>query len=113
MYQGEDFVQQLSYFTDEDQTDPIVFIHPVMDVRDQLGTLLATFDDTDDEIGLATITAPGVLVLSMDHEHTANMPKGSYPLDIFANVAGSREAITKRGLVKLVVTARITVDDGP
>lgn len=110
MYQGEDFSQQLSYFTDLDQTTPLVFTSPVMDVRDGDGNLLASFDDDGELFGTATITGPGVLVLAMGHVGTAQIAAGSYPLDIFAEVGGHRLAITKRGVLKLVVSARITVD---
>jgi hypothetical protein len=113
MYQGEDFSQQLSYFSDEEQTEPLVFTNPVMDVRDTDGLLLARFDTTGEEAGLCTITAPGVLMLSMPYAQTATMTVGTYPLDIFADVDTRRDAITKHGVISLRVDARITVDDGP
>ena len=113
MYQGEDFSQELSYFTDEDQLTPLVFTNPVMDVRNSDGLLLASFDDDASDQGTATVTGPGVLVLAMPHTATALLAAGTYALDIFADVGEARLAITKRGVLKLVVSARITQDDGP
>jgi hypothetical protein len=121
MYQGEDFSQELSYFSDpvavppDEQTydEPLVFTHPVMDVRDGYHNLLASFDDTGTQAGLMVITEPGVLVMSMPAASVAALPNGTYELDIFADVGGGREAITKRGVIELVVDRRNTVDDGP
>jgi hypothetical protein len=111
MYQGEDFTQQLSYFTDVDELVPVVFTAPVMDIRASDGTLLARFDTSGTSAGLIAIIAPGVLSFTMPHTATALITGGAYALDVFADVGGGREAITKRGLLKLVVTRRITVDD--
>jgi hypothetical protein len=112
MYQGEDFSQELSYFSDVDMTIPLVFTYPVMDVRDQAGTLLARFDISGTQLGLATITAPGVLLLTMPYTQTALIPAATYKLDIFADVAGKRDAITKQGVAALKVSPRNTIDTG-
>ena len=115
MYQGEDFSQQLSYFSDEDQTVPLEITQAIMDVRNSDGLLLARFEVGNTPglgLGTVTITSPGVLVLSMAYPWTAQIPAGSYAIDIFADIAGGgRQAITKRGVLKLVVTPRITVDE--
>lgn len=112
MYQGEDWSQTLYFYKDTDQTIPLVFDTPVMDVRakGKGGGLLATFDMSGEQLGLASIQSDGVLVLTMPYATTATMVPGSYPLDIFANVNGQRKAITKQGALELTITARITVD---
>lgn len=113
MYQGEDFSQQLSYFSDVGETIPLVFTNPVMDVRDTSGGLLVRFDTTGTADGLATITGPGVLLLTMPYAKTALVAAATYPLDIFADTGGKRIAITKRGVIALKVSLRNTVDTGP
>lgn len=113
MYQGEDFSQQLSYFSDLAETIPLVFTNPVMDVRDSTNVLLATFDISGTQLGLMTITAPGVLVLSMPNAATAGIPNATYKIDIFADTGGKRKAITKKGVLTLNVSSRVTVDAGP
>jgi len=113
MYQGEDFSQQLTFFSDVDMSVPLVFTHPVMDIRGADGSLLATFDDTGTQLGLMTITAPGVLQLSMAYTDTASIQAATFPVDIFADVGDSREAISKRGVLAIKVAKRITVDTGP
>jgi hypothetical protein len=112
MYQGEDWSQQLSFFEDVGQTTPVVFTDPVMDIRTSRARL-ATFDTSGSSEGLAAIVNPGVLLLSMDWEHTKLIKAGIYPLDIFAEVAGQRRAITKVGTIQLVVAARVTQDEHP
>lgn len=109
LYQGEDWSQQLSFFTDLAQTVPQLFTQPYMDLVNSRGRI-ATFSADGDREGLATITGPGVLVLSMPWAQTSLLPPGTYPLDIFANVAGKRKAITKIGTIELVVTASVTTD---
>jgi len=114
MYQGEDWSQQLSFFLDKQQTQPCVFDNPVMDIRDpNTGAKLATFDSTGAELGSATVPSDGVLNLSMPYTSTDDIPAGQYALDIFADIAGQRKAIVKRGLLTLSVTARVTEDDNP
>jgi len=115
LYQGQDWSQQLSYFQDANQTEPLVFSNPVMDVRDADGGLLATFDTTGDQAGLITSPSDGVIVLTMGHATTPSLPAGTYGVDIFADVAGTgpgtgRQPITERGVIALQVIARITVD---
>lgn len=113
LYQGEDFSQPLSYFTDVAETIPLVFTNPVMDIRASDGTLLAVFDTTGLQKGLMTITGPGAMTLTMPYAATAALPAATYAVDIFADVGGSRQAITKRGLLSVKVSPRITRDDGP
>jgi hypothetical protein len=113
LYQGQDWAQQLSFFTDATQSAPVVFANPVMDVRTGKGERLATFDSTGQREGLAEVTAPGVLSLQMAFDHTDDIPPGSYALDVFADVDGLRVPILKRGVLALKVTARVTVDDAP
>ena len=112
MYQGEDWTQTLSFFTDASLATPYEFTNPVMDVRSQAGARIATFDDLGKE-GLAVITAPGVLKLTMSWDNTAQLPPATYQLDIFGDVGEERKAILKRGTIQLTVTARITHDDNP
>lgn len=112
MYQGEDFEQSLLFFSDVAQTTALVFTNPVMDIRAPRARL-ATFDTGGTQEGLATIPAAGSLLLTMSWQQTRLIPPGTYPLDIFADVAGKRRAITKVGELQLVVAARNTVDDAP
>jgi hypothetical protein len=116
MYQGEDFSQRLSYFTDETLGAPLVFTNPVLEVRAK-STLYARFDTTGTAAGLITPDGDGVIVLSMPYTATAVIKAGDYPLDVFADVMRDgllkREAISKIGVMQLQVAARSTVDEGP
>lgn len=112
MYQGEDWSQQLSFFTDQAMTTPQDFANPVMDLRNQQGVRVATFDDIGKE-GLAVVSDLGELTLTMSYINTALVPAATYQIDIFADLDGERKAIVKRGTIQLVVTARITQDDIP
>lgn len=114
MYQGTDWSQQLTFYADEDMTIPLVFEHPVMDIRPKPGgVLLATFDDTGTKEGLSHVKPGGVLLLSMSYAQTALIKAATYPIDIFADVDGKRQAITKMGSIQLVVSPRNTQDTGP
>lgn len=110
MYQGEDWSQSLQFFTDLEQTTPLVFADPVMEIRGPRG-LQARFDSNPDSAGSVEIPAPGTLILALPWQYSRNVAAGTYPLDIFADVGGKRVAITKQGVMQLVVTARITQDD--
>lgn len=109
LYQGEDWRRVLLYYTDQAQTTPLVFTNPFMQIR-KGSRIYATFDLTADTDGTATITAPGTLQLDLPHAASANIPKGTYDVDVFADVEGQRKAITKKGYLQVVVTARVSQD---
>lgn len=112
LYQGEDFSQELAFYEDESMTTPLAFTDPVMDIR-AARSRLATFDTSGNAEGLFTIPSPGILLMTMGWQHTTQIKAGTYPLDIFAEVDGKRRAISKQGILQLVVTPRITVDQHP
>lgn len=113
VYQGEDFSQQLTLWSDPARSVPLIFTNPVMDLRSPEGALLATFDTTGTHPGSAAVPADGVLQLAMAYADTASLPPGTYPVDVFADVGSSRKAIIKRGQVAIKVLPRITQDTGP
>lgn len=113
MYQGEDLDQDVTVWQDAQQTNPLIFTHPVMDLRSSDGSLLARFDSSGTSTGTATVVSDGVLGLTMAYRDTAAIPGGTYAVDVFADVGSSRKAIVRRGSLTVKVLARITQDTGP
>lgn len=109
LYQGEDWQRSLRYYSDTAKAVPLVFTAPFMQIR-RGSRIYVTLGDTDTSDGDLLIPEDGLLVMSIPHAVTPTIPKGTYDIDIFADVNGVRLAITKVGYVQIQVTARSTVD---
>lgn len=112
-YQGQDWSQLLTFYTDETRDTPLVFSLPIYEVRDPTtNALLARFTSVVDDPnaqGLITVgDGDGTLTLSMTAANSIAVPAGIYQMDIFAIVSESDTPILRRGNLTLQVVQRIS-----
>lgn len=107
MYAGEDWSQTLTFYSDQAQTQPLVFTSPYLEIRDAANKYV-TIDSSGTSDGTATPGASGLLTLTLPYAKSATIPPGTYDMDIFAIVSAKRKAILKQGGLQLIVTGRIT-----
>lgn len=106
LYAGEDWVQQLGFYTDpvaDPQTldHPMILVHPYMAIRPQRNTQqLAALDSTGLLDGTLVLGDPGQLTIRLPHAVTSKLNSlGTVRFDIFDDIAGRRIAILKSGTI--------------
>jgi hypothetical protein len=109
IYQGVDWSRQLGFFYDEALTLPYPIANPIVDLRDNTGALLASFQPGASGAWI-TQDSPGYISLHLDHATSANIPAGTYPIDVFADVDGVRMVLAQRGAYSIKIKPRITQD---
>lgn len=89
----------------------VTFTDPQMDIREDLspnGTLIASFTESGEQLGKATITGPGALTLSMSASATSGLPAGNAFWDLFVTTTGNVRVKMLFGTIS--ITPHVTAD---